>query len=61
MPTLVSACVPGSPGARLTWIVLVGRVDCFGMARDVSGKAVIERFMREGSNGEDIERLLTLD
>ena len=53
IPILVSAWVPGSPGAHLTWIVSVGRVDCFGMARDIDGNAVLERFMREGSNGED--------
>lgn len=31
------------------------------MARDIGGKAILERFMREGSNGEDDWGMLLLD
>jgi len=50
-----------SAGAHLTLVALVGQVDCFGMARDISGNAVLERFMREGSNGEEDLRMHLLD
>ena len=50
-----------SAGTRLTLVELVGRVDCFGMARDLSGNAVLERFMREGSNGEEDLEMYLLD
>jgi hypothetical protein len=43
-------------GVPLTVVVLDGRVDCFGITRDSARRAVLERFMREGSNGEEGSR-----